>query len=84
MSDYEPILYTTLLNADCVRVRWALRRSGIDVKTKDVLVSRRNRGELQRLLDGNVVVPCLALPDSVIVERDAILRYLRLRYGIGG
>jgi glutathione S-transferase len=81
VSSYAPVLYTTPLNPECVRVKRAIRRLGVDVETKDVLVSRRNRDELQQLLDGDVVVPCLALPDSVITEGDEILRYLRLRYG---
>lgn len=81
MNNYGPILYTRALSLECARVVRAFRDLGVEFETKDVLVSRRNRGELQRLLDGQVRVPCLVLSDAVLTEPEAILRYLRLRYG---
>lgn len=81
MNSYGPILYTRALSFECARIVRAFRERGVDFETKDVLVSRRNRGELQQLLDGQVRVPCLVLSDAVLTEPDAILRYLRLRYG---
>jgi len=81
MSDYHAVLYTHPLSSDCLRVRRVLKDLGVEVETRNVWVSRKNRGELERLLNGEVRVPCLVLPGTVIPDRDAILRFLHLRYG---
>lgn len=81
MADYRPTLYHQPLSLDCARVRQAIRAHGADVKLKDVLLSRRNRCELSRLLDGEPKVPCLVLADAVLTDKEAIMRYLDLRYG---
>ncbi|PID38578.1 MAG: hypothetical protein CSB49_04895 [Proteobacteria bacterium] len=80
MTDYRPTLYHQPLSLDCARVRRELKSRTIEVQLKDVLLSRKHRAELARLLEGAPMVPCLVLADTVIAGKDAILRYLRLRY----
>lgn len=81
MADYRPTLYHQPLSLDCARVRKAIRAHHADVRFKDVLLSRRHRRELARLLDGEPKVPCLVLADTVLTDKEAIVRYLDLRYG---
>lgn len=81
VAKHIPVLYTNALSPDCVRVRREFKRLGVEVETRDVLVSRRNRGELSRLLDGQTRIPCLVLADELIAETEEIMRFLRLRYG---
>lgn len=81
MADYRPALYHQPLSLDCALVRRELKNRNIDVQLKDILLSRKHRAELAQLLDGEPLVPCLVLADTIIADKDAILRYLRLRYG---
>lgn len=79
--DYRPVLYHHPVSFGCARVRLRMRSLRVDARLKDVMLSRRHRDELRELLDGQVRVPVLVLADEVIVDKQAILRYLDLRYG---
>ena len=83
MADYRPVLYHSHLSPECVRVRRALRSLGVEVDTRSVLLSRRNRDALRRI-GGEVRVPCLVVSGTVVVEVDEIIKYLHLRYGDPG
>lgn len=77
---YRPILYHSPLVADCWRVRREIARLGVNVELRDALVSRRHRREVVDLT-GGVHLPCLVLPQTVIADTEAILRFLALRFG---
>ncbi len=80
MPSYGPVLYHRLLCPYCARVKRIIRRLGVQVELREVLLSRRNRAELRELA-GQVRVPCLVVSGTVVREPDEIMKYLELRYG---
>ena len=78
----RPILYHHPLHPGCWRVRRLIGELRVDVVYRDVLLSRRHRRDVAELA-GRVAIPCLVLPQTVIADTAAILRFLRLRYGRG-
>ena len=80
MSHYGPILYHRVLSWECARARRALRRAGVEVELREVMLSPRYKEEL-RQVTGEVQVPCLVVAGTVIRRADEIEKYLRLRYG---
>jgi glutaredoxin len=80
MGAYRPILYHRVLSWKCARVRRTIRRLGLEVELRDVMLSPRHREELQQTA-GDVEVPCLVIGGTIIHRADEIEKYLRLRYG---
>ena len=80
MTDYRPVLFHSPTSPGCHRVRRAIRDLGADVDQRSVLLSRRNRVELEQIA-GNRRVPCLVVASSVVQEPDEIVKFLELRYG---
>ncbi len=80
MSHYGPILYHRVLSLECARARRALRRHGVDVELREVMLSPRHKEEL-RQVTGELEVPCLVISGTVVRRADEIEKYLRLRYG---
>jgi glutathione S-transferase len=78
--DYRPVLFHSQLSAHCAKVRRTLRRLGVDVDERNVLLSWRNRRELRRVA-GDARVPCLLIGTTVVEGPDAIIKYLTLRFG---
>jgi len=68
----------------CVKVRWAMRRAGINVALKD---AKRNPQYAQELVEGGglLKVPCLRIEDSAekvqwLYESSDIIAYLQQRF----
>ena len=80
MSHYGPILYHRVLSLECARVRRALRRFGVEVELREVMLSQRHKEELREVA-GEVEVPCLVISGTVVCRAEEIEKYLRLRYG---
>lgn len=82
MADNRPVLYHSQLSGPSQRLRRRLRRMGVEVEERNVLLSRRNRQELRRIA-GDLRVPCLVICGNPVHETDEIQKYLELRYGSG-
>jgi len=80
VGSYGPILYHHVLSWECARVRRVIRRLGVEVELREVILSPRYRQELRQVV-GGVKVPCLVVAGTVICRADEIEKYLRLRYG---
>ena len=81
MTDYRPVLYHSLLSAECVRALRAVDGyPELEVQLKNITLSLRNRRELRERA-GSLSVPCLVMSSTVIRGADEIRRYLQLRFG---
>lgn len=68
----------------CVKVRWAARRQGLDIKTRD---AKRNKAYAEELVEGggSLKVPCLRIDSSDgtsqwMYESSDIIDYLQKNY----